>query len=69
MNQAFLPLVRASKGRIVNLSSVGSQLKPYSSDVQSRFRGVKSLEEVQSLADEYVVSPSSHSRHSETALT
>jgi carbonyl reductase 1 len=59
MNQAFLPLVRASKGRIVNLSSIGSQLKPYSPDIQSRFRGVKSLGEIQSLADEYVVSPPS----------
>lgn len=55
MNQAFLPLVRANNGRIVNLSSVGSQLKPYSETIQSVFRAVKSLQEIQALADEYVV--------------
>lgn len=60
MNRTFLPLVRASKGRIINLSSVGSQLKPYSDVIQSRFRSVKSLEEVQALADEYVVRPFPH---------
>ncbi|GHJ89735.1 hypothetical protein NliqN6_6137 [Naganishia liquefaciens] len=54
MNRAFLPLVRASKGRIINLSSVGSQLKPYSPAIQSRFRNVESLDEIQALADEYI---------------
>lgn len=57
MNQAFLPLVRENKGRIVNLSSVGSLLKPYSPAIQSRFRGVESLEQVEVLAQEYVVRP------------
>ncbi|KAJ9116093.1 hypothetical protein QFC20_000766 [Naganishia adeliensis] len=54
MNQAFLPPVRGNKGRIVNLSSVGSLLKPYSPAIQSRFRGVESLEQVEDLAQEYV---------------
>jgi carbonyl reductase 1 len=55
MNESFLPLIRANKGRIVNLSSVGSLLKPYSPAIQSRFRGVESLEQVEDLAQEYVV--------------
>lgn len=58
MNESFLPLVRANKGRIVNLSSVGSLLKPYSPAIQARFRGVESLEQVEELAKEYVVRPS-----------
>ncbi|KAI5452489.1 hypothetical protein NCC49_000652 [Naganishia albida] len=55
MNESFLPLVRANKGRIVNLSSVGSLLKPYSPAIQARFRGVESLEQVEELAKEYVL--------------
>lgn len=37
MCQTFLPLL-SHQGRIVNLSSVGSTLKNYSSGIQQRFR-------------------------------
>ncbi|KAJ9099944.1 hypothetical protein QFC21_003950 [Naganishia friedmannii] len=54
MNSAFLPLIRSRKGRIVNLSSIGSMLKPYSPEIQERFRSVQSLEDVDRLRQEYV---------------
>jgi hypothetical protein len=57
MCQAFLPLLKERKGsRIVNLSSIGSQLKPYSTEIQERFRNVTDLNEVEQLAQEYLVS-------------
>jgi carbonyl reductase 1 len=57
MCRSFLPLLKERQGsRIVNLSSVASQLNHYSPEIQERFRSVKTLEEVQGLADEYLVS-------------
>jgi len=56
MCKAFLPLLKERKGsRIVNLSSVASQLNHYSSEIQQRFRSVKTLDEVDQLAFEYLV--------------
>lgn len=43
-------------GRIVNLSSVASSLKPYSADIQARFRNATSLQDLSDLAKEYEVS-------------
>ncbi|KAH8082353.1 hypothetical protein HD553DRAFT_71696 [Filobasidium floriforme] len=55
MCRSFLPLLKDRQGsRIVNLSSVASQLNHYSPEIQERFRSVKTLEEVQGLADEYL---------------
>ncbi|KAK6366357.1 hypothetical protein LTR64_008371 [Lithohypha guttulata] len=51
--RAFLPLMRKDTGRIVNLSSVGSSLGPFGSELQHRFRTMKSLDELESLAQEY----------------
>jgi len=56
MCKAFLPLLKERKGaRIVNLSSVASQLNHYSPEIQQRFRNVKTLDEVDQLASEYLV--------------
>ena len=51
--KAFLPLMRPNSGRIVNVSSTGSMLDNYSPDMQRRFRNVKSLDELEYLAQEY----------------
>lgn len=57
MCRAFLPLL-SKDGRIVNLSSVASSLKPYASTIQQRFRNPHaSLEDLDRLAEDYLVSP------------
>ncbi|KAK5118435.1 hypothetical protein LTR62_002949 [Meristemomyces frigidus] len=54
MCQTFLPLLSPT-GRIVNLSSVASSLKPYSSQIQARFRNPRnSLGDLDRLATEYL---------------
>jgi carbonyl reductase 1 len=53
MCQTFLPQLRP-QGRIVNLSSTGSSLRIYSSEIQQRFRSARGLGEVEALADEYM---------------
>jgi carbonyl reductase 1 len=59
MCQSFIPLMQAQFGRIVNLSSVASSLKPYSEAVQHRFRDPHaSLEDLDRLAEDYLVRPS-----------
>ncbi|KAK1064739.1 hypothetical protein LTR74_008454 [Friedmanniomyces endolithicus] len=56
MCQTFIPLL-APQARIVNLSSVGSSLKPYSAAMQARFRNPEnSIEDLNQLAEEYLVS-------------
>jgi carbonyl reductase 1 len=50
--QAFLDVL-TDDGRIVNLSSVASTLKPFSAEVQNRFRSVSSIRELHDLMDEY----------------
>lgn len=56
MCQSFLPLLKERKGsRIVNLSSVASQLNHYSPEIQERFRKTSTLDEVKTMADEYLV--------------
>ena len=55
MCQTFMPFL-APKGRIVNISSVGSSLGIYSKAVQSRFRNpAMTLQELEDLAKEYEV--------------
>lgn len=55
MCQAFGPVVQP-KGRIVNLSSVASALKPYSETIQKRFRDPNlTLEKLEVLAQEFEV--------------
>lgn len=51
--RAFIPLLRPGSGRIVNVSSTGSMLDPYSKELQHRFRNVKTLDDVEALAREY----------------
>jgi len=54
MCRTFLPLL-SPNGRIVNLSSVGSVLKPYSETLQARFRNPKStFPDLDTLAEEYL---------------
>ncbi|KAK0276526.1 hypothetical protein LTR35_010389 [Friedmanniomyces endolithicus] len=56
MCQTLIPLL-APQARIVNLSSVGSSLKPYSAAMQARFRNPEnSIEDLNQLAEEYLVS-------------
>lgn len=55
MCQAFIPFVRPDGGRIVNLSSVASNLKPFSKQVQNRFRSATTLDELESLIKDYEV--------------
>ncbi|KAL8722072.1 MAG: hypothetical protein Q9181_007564 [Wetmoreana brouardii] len=50
--QAFIPHM-AKDGRIVNLSSTGSSLSPYSEDKASQFRSISSLEELESFMQQY----------------
>ncbi|KAK3623058.1 hypothetical protein LTR56_021811 [Elasticomyces elasticus] len=60
MCQTFIPLL-SSEGRIVNLSSVGSLLKPYSETLQARFRDPKaSLQDLDAIADEYLTTVKDH---------
>ena len=48
----------AKNGRIVNMSSVGSSLKPYSEAMRQRFRNPNaSQEELDQLADDFLVRP------------
>ncbi|KAK5954190.1 hypothetical protein OHC33_004763 [Knufia fluminis] len=50
--QAFVPHM-AKDGRIVNLSSTGSSLNPYSEDKASTFRSISSLEDLDNFMHEY----------------
>ncbi|KAI9818853.1 MAG: hypothetical protein M1827_007674 [Pycnora praestabilis] len=53
MCQTFIPLLEKD-GRIVNVSSVGSSLNPYSNSVQERFRSPKmTLQDLENMAQEY----------------
>jgi carbonyl reductase 1 len=52
MCQAFLDVLKKN-GRIVNLSSVASNLKPFSAELQKRFRRISSIVELSDLMDEY----------------
>jgi carbonyl reductase 1 len=56
MCRAVIPLLEKGTGRIVNMSSVGSQLKIYSQQNAARFRNAGSYEEVEKIADDYMVS-------------
>ncbi|KAI7317777.1 hypothetical protein KC315_g10297, partial [Hortaea werneckii] len=54
MCHAFLPIM-AKNGRIVNMSSVGSSLKPYSEAMRQRFRNPNaSQEDLDQLAQEFL---------------
>ena len=56
MCRTFLPLM-AQHGRIVNLSSVGSSLKPYSESIQQRFRNLNATQaDLDTLAEDFLVS-------------
>jgi carbonyl reductase 1 len=55
MCKAFIPLLSQS-GRIVNMSSTGSQLKIYSKHNAARFRNTETYEDVEKIADDYMVS-------------
>lgn len=55
MCKAFLPLL-SNTGRIVNLSSVASSLKPYSEAIQARIRDPNAtLTDLEQLAQEFEV--------------
>ena len=55
MCHAFLPIM-AKNGRIVNMSSVGSSLKPYSEAMRQRFRNPNaSQEDLDQLAEDFLV--------------
>ncbi|KAK0320863.1 hypothetical protein LTR82_008181 [Friedmanniomyces endolithicus] len=61
MCQTFIPLL-VPQARIVNLSSVGSSLKPYSAAMQARFRNPSnSIEDLNQLAEEYLEAVHTHS--------
>ncbi|CAD0096506.1 unnamed protein product [Aureobasidium mustum] len=53
MCKAFIPLLSQS-GRIVNMSSVASQLKIYSQHNAARFRNTGSYEDVEKIAEDYM---------------
>ncbi|KAG9961410.1 NAD(P)-binding protein, partial [Aureobasidium melanogenum] len=53
MCKAFIPLLSKS-GRIVNMSSVASQLKIYSQHNAARFRNTDSYEDVEKIAEDYM---------------
>lgn len=56
MCRTFIPLL-SKTGRIVNLSSVASSLKPYNESIQQRFRNPEAtLEDLDKLTEEYLVS-------------
>jgi carbonyl reductase 1 len=55
MCQTFLPLIKPG-GRVVNLSSVGSTLRPYREDIQARFRNPKmQISDLHHLVEDYEV--------------
>ena len=55
MCKTFIPLM-APNGRIVNLSSVASTLKPYSEQIRQRFRQQNlTFEDLEQLAQEFQV--------------
>lgn len=56
MCQAFLPLLTADTGRIVNVSSVASHLSSFSRPLAQRFRSAKTLDEIDGPAQEYLES-------------
>ncbi|KAL1599897.1 hypothetical protein SLS60_007702 [Paraconiothyrium brasiliense] len=51
--KAVLPLLAPKTGRIVNLSSVGSSLDPFSLALAQRYRTVSTLEDLETLMKEY----------------
>jgi hypothetical protein len=59
MCQSFIPLIGIESqggGRIVNLSSFGSALAPYSKEIQARFRDEKlTLEGLEGIVRDYEV--------------
>ncbi|CZT14913.1 uncharacterized protein RCC_00846 [Ramularia collo-cygni] len=59
MCKALIPHL-APQGRIVNLASVASSLKPYSEEIQSRFRNAKTLQDLETLAQEFESSVRTH---------
>ena len=55
MCKTFIPIL-SPKGRIVNLSSVSSTLKPYSEQIKQRFRNPNmTLQDLEQLSQEYQV--------------
>lgn len=59
MCEAFAPIL-SDNGRIINLSSVSSTLKSYSEQIRQRFRDPNmTLEDLEQLAQEFEVSPTS----------
>ncbi|KAK3700550.1 hypothetical protein LTR37_015878 [Vermiconidia calcicola] len=61
MCQTFLPLLTRPGGRIINLSSVGSTLKPYATPIQSIFRSQDlTLQDLEILSQEFQSTVSSH---------
>lgn len=57
MCKTFLPIMKPG-GRIVNLSSVASSLRPFSQDLQARFRNSSmTIGDLQALAVEYEIRP------------
>lgn len=55
MCQTFIPLM-GKQSRIVNLSSIASALKPYSTAMQARFRDPNNtFADLDKIADEYLV--------------
>lgn len=51
---AILPLLTPGTGRIVNLSSAGSSLNPFSPALAKRFRTLSNLEDLEKLMKEYL---------------
>lgn len=67
MCETFTPLL-APSGRIVNISSIASQLKPYSGSIATRFRNPSaSLADSHALAAEYLAAETSTPPTTETA--
>lgn len=63
MCQVFIPTMKRT-GRIVNLSSIYSELDLYSDEVQQRFRNPRSLDDLEDLITSYQVSQSkANSQH------
>ncbi|KAF2633570.1 NAD(P)-binding protein [Macroventuria anomochaeta] len=54
MCQALLSSSPSRNARIVNVSSTACQLNDYSAPTASKFRSVKSIQDVDSLADQYI---------------
>ncbi|KAJ4354261.1 uncharacterized protein N0V89_005995 [Didymosphaeria variabile] len=51
--KAVLPLLAPKTGRIVNLSSVGSSLDPFSPALAQRYRTISTLEDLETFMSEY----------------